>query len=47
MNSGKTIFSQLMDFIPTYEFRKCIERYNGNYRKPENMGSLFGNFKTY
>jgi len=24
MNSGKTIFSQLMDFIPPYEFRrKC------------------------
>lgn len=22
MNSGKTIFAQLMDFIPAYEFRK-------------------------
>jgi ATP sulfurylase len=32
MNSGKTIFSQLMDFIPPYEFRKCVERYNGNYK---------------
>ncbi len=32
MNSGKTIFAQLMDFIPTYEFRKCIARYNGNYK---------------
>ena len=32
MNSGKTIFSQLMDFVPTYEFRKCVERYNGNYK---------------
>lgn len=30
MNSGKTIFSQLMDFVPAYEFRKCVERYNGN-----------------
>jgi hypothetical protein len=30
MNSGKTIFSQLMDFLPAYEFRKCVERYNGN-----------------
>ena len=30
MNSGKTIFSQLMDFLPVYEFRKCVERYNGN-----------------
>jgi len=30
MNSGKTIFSQLMDFLPVYEFRKCVERYKGN-----------------
>ena len=32
MNSGRTIFSQLMDFLPSYEFRKCVERYNGNYK---------------
>ena len=32
MNSEQTIFSQLMDFIPQYEFRKCVERYNGNYK---------------
>jgi len=32
MNSGKTIFSQLMDFLPTYEFQQCVERYNGNYK---------------
>ena len=32
MNSGKTIFAQLMDFIPAYEFRKCVARYNGNYK---------------
>jgi len=32
MNSGKTIFSQLMDFVPTYEFHKCVERYCGNYK---------------
>jgi len=30
MNSGKTIFAQLMDFIPAYEFRKCVDQYNGN-----------------
>ena len=30
MNSGKTIFAQLMDFVPAYEFRKCVNRYNGN-----------------
>jgi hypothetical protein len=32
MNTGATIFSQLMDFIPSYEFRKCVERYGGNYK---------------
>ncbi|MCL4558099.1 MAG: IS4 family transposase [Deltaproteobacteria bacterium] len=32
MNTGTTIFSQLMDFIPSYEFRKCVERYGGNYK---------------
>jgi hypothetical protein len=32
MNSGKTIFAQLMDFVPAYEFRKCVERYKGNHK---------------
>ena len=31
MNSGKTIFSQLMEFLPIHEFRKCVAQYNGNY----------------
>ncbi len=30
MNIGKTIFSQLMEFLPQYEFCKCVERYGGN-----------------
>lgn len=30
MNTGKTIFAQLMDFVTPYEFRKCVERYDGN-----------------
>ncbi len=33
MNSGKTIFSQLMDFLPIYEsFGTRVERYHGNYK---------------
>jgi uncharacterized protein DUF4372/DDE family transposase len=32
MNSGQTIFSQLMDFAPRYEFRRCVERYQGHYK---------------
>ena len=31
MNSGKPIFSQLIDFLSAYEFRLCVQRYNGNY----------------
>lgn len=32
MNSGRPVFSQLMDFVPAYEFRKCVARYRGNYK---------------
>jgi len=32
MNYGKTVFSQIMDFLPMYEFQKCVNRYNGNYK---------------
>jgi len=32
MNIGKTVFSQLMEFLPRYEFQKCVERYQGNYK---------------
>jgi len=30
MNTGKTIFGQVMEFLPMYEFRKCVERYHGD-----------------
>ncbi len=32
MNTGKTIFSQVIEFLPLQEFRKCVERYRGNYK---------------
>jgi hypothetical protein len=32
MNTGRTIFSQLMDFFPLHEFRQCVERYHGHYK---------------
>jgi hypothetical protein len=32
MNPGKTVFSQIMNFIPRYEFNKCVDKYKGNYR---------------
>lgn len=32
MHSGQMVFSQLMEFLPEYEFGKCVKRYKGNYR---------------
>lgn len=32
MNSGKTVFAQLMDFLPAYDFHQCVERYHGEYK---------------
>jgi hypothetical protein len=32
MDNGRTIFSQLTDFFPQPEFRKCVERYRGNHK---------------
>jgi hypothetical protein len=31
MYSGKLVFSQLMDFLPMHQFRRCVDKYNGNY----------------
>jgi len=31
MNSGQTVFAQLMFFIPQREFNQCVDRYDGNY----------------
>jgi hypothetical protein len=30
MNQGRTVFAQLMDELPQYEFDKCVGRYAGN-----------------
>jgi len=32
MNSGRTMFSQLMDFVPVHDLRQYVKRYNGNYK---------------
>ncbi len=32
MNPGRTVFAQLMDFLPRHEFQKCVNRYHGNFR---------------
>ena len=32
MHTGRLIFSQLMDFLPTHEFHRCVLRYRGDFR---------------
>ena len=32
MNSGRTIFAQLLDYLPMHEFRECVARYRGDHR---------------
>ena len=32
MNRGRTMFAQVMDFLPLAEFRRCVERYRGDYK---------------
>jgi hypothetical protein len=32
MNLGCTVFSQLISFLPDREFRRCVARYDGDYR---------------
>lgn len=30
MHEGRSVFAQVMDYIPKYEFGKCVERYQGD-----------------
>jgi hypothetical protein len=32
MNGGKSIFSQLTDFLPWTQFQECVARYQGDYK---------------
>jgi hypothetical protein len=32
MHQWRTVFSQVLDFLPRKSFRTCVKRYNGNYR---------------
>jgi hypothetical protein len=33
VNSGRTVFSQILDHLPWYEFQKCVLRYRGDYQQ--------------
>ena len=32
MNTGRTVFAQLMEHLPLTDFRQCVARYRGDYR---------------
>jgi hypothetical protein len=32
MYTGKTVFAQLINFMPEYEVQKCVDHYKGDYR---------------
>jgi transposase len=32
MHTGRLVFSQVIDHLPLYTFRKCVNRYQGNYK---------------
>src|SRR3990167_10101203 len=32
MHTCKTLFAQVMEFLPLHEFRQCVQRYHGNYK---------------
>jgi len=48
MNQGAYVFSQIMEFVDEYEFKKCVERYHGEHRvrklscSQQFMSMLFG-----
>lgn len=31
MHDGRTVFAQLMDCLPKYEFNRCVRRHRGDY----------------
>jgi transposase len=32
MNTGKTVFAQLLEHLPLHQFRLCVKRYGGNHK---------------
>lgn len=32
MNTGKYVFTQILSLVNRYEFQKCVDQYNGDYR---------------
>jgi len=32
LNQGQTVFAQIMSYLPRHSFRKCVDKYRGNYK---------------
>ncbi|NIA12829.1 MAG: DUF4372 domain-containing protein [Nitrospiraceae bacterium] len=47
MDSGRTIFSQLTEFLPQREFRKCVERYRDTLLLPRDFAPLDGRWRRW
>ena len=39
MNTGHTVFSQIMDLLPHWDFHNCVKRYQGN-RKTQTFSCM-------
>jgi len=37
MNTGRIVFSQVMDLLPLRDFHKCVDRYRGNHKVQQFM----------
>jgi Domain of unknown function (DUF4372) len=33
MNTGQTVFAQILDHAPRYAFQKCVSHYRGDYQQ--------------
>ncbi len=48
MNAGRTVFAQLMDFIPAHEFRRCVACYEASIESGVFLvGTRFSQWLSY
>ena len=32
MSIGRTVFAQIINFVPLFQLQQCVDCYNGNYK---------------
>ena len=40
MNVGKTVFAQILEHLPRYEFNRFVYKYKGNHRITAILGEV-------